>query len=213
MSAYVIGIDYGTLSGRCLLVDVESGAEIAEAVMEYPHGVMDCALPNRTPLPPDYALQHPKDYLDVLRVTIRDVLKKASIPAETVVGIGIDFTASTPLPIDEQGTPLCMHTEFEKEPHAYVKLWKHHAAQAEADEINTLAENRGEPWLSVYGGRTGCEWMLPKLLQVQREAPRVYEATHRWIEAADWLSLMLTGVETHAAAFAGYKAQIGRAHV
>lgn len=206
MSLYVIGIDFGTLSGRCLLVDVERGTEVAEAVMEYPHGVMDRSLPDGTPLPPDYALQHPQDYLDVLQVTVREVLRKAELPPKAVVGIGIDFTACSPLPIDREGTPLCMRREFENDPHAYVKLWKHHAAQREADEINSLAAQRREGWLLVYGGRISSEWMLPKLLQVSRESPRVYEATDRWIEAADWISLMLTGVETHAAAFAGYKA-------
>lgn len=205
MKKYVIGIDYGTLSGRCVLVDVKSGDEVAESVLNYPHAVMDERLPNGERLPSSYALQHPEDYLDVLKTTIPDVLKKANITADDVVGLGIDFTACTILPMDMNGTPLCMKDEYKDERHAYVKLWKHHAAQGEADEINELATKRGEKWLSIYGGKVSCEWALPKILQVLREAPEIYDDTYRFIEAADWLSLILTGEETHSAVFAGYK--------
>ncbi len=203
---YVIGIDYGTLSGRAVLVDVETGDEVAEATLSYAHSVMDETLPSGKKLPANYALQHPRDYLEVLKLTVKEVLKRAKVSAEDVVGIGIDFTACTILPIDKHGTPLCMKSEYENEPHAYVKLWKHHAAQPEADEITALAEKRGEPWLPIYGGKISSEWALPKILQVLREAPEIYDATDRFIEAADWLSLMLTENETHSAAFAGYKA-------
>ena len=205
MSRYVIGIDYGTLSGRCVLVDVNSGEEIAESVLNYAHAVMDETLPNGEKLPSSFALQHPEDYLDVLRTTVPDVLSKAGISAEDVIGLGIDFTACTVLPMDEKGTPLCMKDEFKDNKHSYVKLWKHHAAQPEADEINELAAKRGEPWLPIYGGKVSCEWALPKILETLRKAPEVYDNTYRFIEAADWLSLMLTGEETHSAPFAGYK--------
>ena len=205
MPKYVIGIDYGTLSGRCVLVDVNSGEEVTESVLGYPHAVMDECLPSGERLPSNYALQHPQDYLDVLKVTVPDVLKKANISADDVVGLGIDFTACTLLPMDEKGMPLCMKAEYKDNKHAYVKLWKHHAAQGDADEINDFAEKRGEPWLPIYGGKISCEWALPKILQILREAPEVYDDTYRFIEAADWLSLMLTGVETHSAVFAGYK--------
>lgn len=205
MKKYVIGIDYGTLAARCILVDAENGKEISESVMNYPHGVIDEKLPCGEKLPPNYALQNPKDYIDVLSFTVRDTLKKAGVSAEDVVGIGVDFTACTLLPIDENGNPLCMKKEYENEKHAYVKLWKHHAAQDEADAITTLAQKRGEAWLSNYGGRISSEWMLPKILEVLRECPDIYEKTYRFTEAADWLSLMLTGKETHSAVFAGYK--------
>ena len=205
MAKYVIGIDFGTLSGRCVLIDVNSGVECAESVLEYPHGVMSFRLPDGTPLPPDYALQHPSDYLDVLRFTIADVLDSAQITARDVVGIGIDFTASTVLPVDEHMCPLCMKDGFREDKHSYVKLWKHHSAQMYADEITELARQRGEEWLDIYGGVVSCEWLLPKLLQIARESPRVYAATHRFLEAADWLSYEMTGVETRSAVFAGYK--------
>ena len=205
MSKYVVGIDYGTLSGRCVLVDVNSGEEVAESVLNYAHAVMDEQLPNGDKLPSDYALQHPEDYLDVMRTTVRNVLDKANVTADDVVGLGIDFTACTLLPIDEEGTPLCMKDGYKDNKHSYVKLWKHHAAKPEAGEINELAAKRREPWLSTYGGKISCEWALPKILQVLREAPEIYDDTYRFIEAADWLSLMLTGEETHSAPFAGYK--------
>ena len=205
MPKYVIGIDYGTLSGRCVLVDVNTGDEVAESVLNYPHAVMDEYLPNGDKLPSDYALQHPRDYLDVLKFTVPDVLKKANASADMVVGMGIDFTACTLLPMDKKGTPLCMKKEYEDNKHSYVKLWKHHAAQSDADEINEVAAKRGEPWLPIYGGKVSCEWALPKILEILREAPEIYDDTYRFIEAADWLSLMLTGEETHSAPFAGYK--------
>ncbi|MBQ7336602.1 MAG: ribulokinase [Clostridia bacterium] len=206
MAAYVIGIDFGTLSGRTILVDVHTGEECAESVFFYPHAVMDEALPNGQKLPPNYALQHPQDYLDVLRVTVPDVMRQVGACAEDVLGLGIDFTACTLLPVDANGTPLCMKAEYRDRMHAYVKLWKHHAAQSYADEINALAEARGEEWLKIYGGKISCEWALPKILQVLREDPELYRSTVRFTEAADWLSLVLTGTETHSAAFAGYKA-------
>ena len=166
MKKYVIGIDYGTLSGRCVLVDVDSGDEVAESVLNYAHAVMDEQLLNGDKLPSDYALQYPEDYLDVLRTTVRNVLNKANVTADDVVGLGIDFTACTLLPIDEEGTPLCMKDGYKDNKHSYVKLWKHHAAKPEAGEINELAAKRREPWLSTYGGKISCEWALPKILQM-----------------------------------------------
>lgn len=202
---YVIGIDFGTLSGRAVLVDAANGNELAEGTVGYPHGVMDGALPSGRKLPPLFALQHPQDYLDVLGAVPR-VLAEAGVRPEEVAGLGIDFTACTMLPVDEAGIPLCFLPEFADEPHAYVKLWKHHAAQPEADDVNALAAERKEEWLSIYGGKVSSEWMLPKILETLRYAPHVYEKTARFTEAADWLSRMLTGRETHSAAFAGYKA-------
>ncbi len=205
MASYVIGVDFGTISGRCVLVNADTGEELAEAVHNYSHGVMDQTLGDGVTLPQYFALQHPADYLDTLSQTIPAVLQCTGVAPKDVIGMGIDFTACTVLPIDQDGVPLCMKEEFAQEPHAYVKLWKHHAAQPEADEINALAKERGEAWLSIYGGQISCEWMLPKLLETLRHAPKVYQATYRYLEAADWLSLVLTGKETHSAPFAGYK--------
>lgn len=200
---YVIGIDYGTLSARAILMEAESGRELAESVFEYPHAVMDRELPCGTPLPSEFALQHPSDYVEALKHTVRGVTK--GIDVGDVVGLGIDFTACTLIAMDSEGTPLCLKPEFSSEPHAYVKLWKHHAAQSEADEINALASARGESWLPLYGGKISAEWALPKILETLRKAPFVFDATYRFIDAGDWLSLLLTGKETHARSFAGYK--------
>jgi len=205
MKRYTVGIDFGTLSGRAVLLDTESGEVLASAVKEYAHGVMERALPDGTPLPPQFALQHPDDYLDVLSTVVREALQRAGVLPEAVVGLGIDFTTCTMLPIREDGTPLCTEARYRSEPHAYVKLWKHHGAQAEADLITEIAQARGEGWLASYGGRVSSEWALPKILETLRQAPEVYGDAQRFIEAGDWLSLLLTGEESRAAGFAGYK--------
>jgi len=206
MAKYSLGIDYGTLSGRAVVVDVATGNEIASAVYDYPHGVMDSTLPDGTVLPIDWALEHPQDYLDVLKITIPEAIKSAGICADDVIGIGIDFTASTPLPVKADGTPLCFLDEFKGNPHAYVKLWKHHAAQDKATIINETAEKMGEEWLTRYGGKISSEWLFPKLWQVLDEAPDVYAAMDYFIESADWLIWQLTGVQTRNSCTAGYKA-------
>ena len=206
MAKYSIGLDYGTLSGRALLVNVETGEELATAVYDYPHAVMDTALPSGRRLKADWALQHPQDYLDVLRVTIPQVLAEAGVSVEDVIGVGVDFTACTILPVLSDGTPLCFLDAYKDEPHAYVKLWKHHAAQDLAARMNAVAEERGEPWLKNYGGKISSEWAIPKVWQVLREAPEIYKKADRFIEAADWIVWMMTGKETRNACCAGYKA-------
>ncbi len=201
----VIGIDFGTLSARAVMVDVKSGKELAEAVYDYDHAVMDKCLPCGKKLPVGFALQHPEDYLKALSYTSRRVLELSGVKAEEIEGICIDFTACTMIPIDKEGEPLCFKSEFADEPHAYVKLWKHHGAQSEADEITALAKARGEHWIEQYGGRISSEWAFPKILETLRRSPSVFEATYEFIEAADWLSLMLTGKNTRARSMAGYK--------
>jgi L-ribulokinase len=203
---YVIGVDYGTLSGRALVVRTEDGAEVGTAVHEYSHGVMDTVLASTgAPLPPDWALQVPSDYVDVLRFAVPEAVQAAGVDPADVVAIATDFTACTVLPTTEDGTPLCERPELADDPHAYVKLWKHHAAQAHADRINAVAAERGEPWLARYGGKISSEWEFAKALQLLEEAPALYAATRRWIEAADWIIWKLCGVETRNACTAGYK--------
>ena len=204
---YSIGLDYGTQSGRALLVEIETGKEIATAIRSYAHGVMDEYLPDGvTKLPHDWALQHPQDYIDVLQQTIPEVIKTAGINAEDVVGIGIDFTACTILPIDEKGEPLCFKDEFKSNPHSYVKLWKHHAAQEEADKLNEIATERNEAFMARYGGKISSEWLVPKVWQLYNEAPEIYNSADKIIEAADWLVMQLTGEEKRNSCTAGYKA-------
>ena len=206
MAKYAIGLDYGTLSGRALVVNVETGEELASSIFEYPHAVMDEALPCGKKLGQDWALQHPQDYIDVLSHTIPDAIAKSGIDANDVIGVGIDFTACTVLPTTKDGTPLCFLDEYKEEPHAYVKLWKHHAAQAHATKLNDIAIEMGEEWLENYGGKISSEWAIPKLWQILDEAPEIYEKTERFIEATDWVVWQLTGNETRNSCCAGYKA-------
>jgi L-ribulokinase len=206
-SKATVGVDFGTESARAVLVDVGTGRELATAVHRYGSGVIDQRLPgDGTSLAPDWALQDPDDYLDALGSTVRAVLAETGIDPSDVIGIGIDFTACTMLPVTADGTPLCRISEMRSDPHSWVKLWKHHAAQPEADLINETAETRGEPWLDRYGRRTSSEWFFAKALQILDEAPAIYARADRLIEAADWVVWQLTGVESRNSCTAGYKA-------
>jgi L-ribulokinase len=207
MSPYALGIDFGTESGRAVLVDVRDGSELASSVYRYANGVIDTHLPSSgTRLPPEWALQDPLDYIRTLTTTIPDVLRQANVRAEDVIGLGIDFTACTMLPVGSAGNALCTDPAFANEKHAWVKLWKHHAAQPEADDVNRVAAERGEDFLVRYGGKISSEWLIPKILQVLNEAPQVYDAAARFMEAADWVILQMTGAERRNACTAGYKA-------
>jgi L-ribulokinase len=201
----VVGVDFGTLSGRAVVVRVSDGEELGAATHDYSHGVLDQALPSGRRLGPDWALQVPEDYRDVLRHAVPRALEVAGIDPADVIGIGTDFTACTMVPTLADGTPLCELTAWADEPHAYVKLWKHHAAQAQADRITELAGKRGEAWLPRYGGLISSEWEFAKGLQVLEEAPEVYEAMDRFVEAADWIVWQLCGRYVRNACSAGYK--------
>lgn len=206
-NSYVLGIDFGTLSGRALLVDVATGEEVATAVHEYRHGSVEERLPGSAKrLPPDFALQHPADYLEVLERAVPQVLKAAGVQAHQVIGIGTDFTSCTMLPTRSDGRPLCYDARWRREPHAWVKLWKHHAAQPEADHINEVGTKRKEEFIRAYGGRYSSEWFFSKLLETLRHAPQVYTAADRFIEAGDWIVWQLTGQERRNVSAAGFKA-------
>lgn len=203
---YVIGVDYGTLSGRALLVRVSDGFEVASAVHEYSHKVMEDTLhKSGKKLPPDWALQVPSDYVDVLKITVPEVLKASGVKASDVIGISTDFTACTVLPVTEDGTPLNELPQFENNPHSYVKLWKHHSAQPHADRINDLAHARKEPWISRYGGKISSEWEFAKALQLLEESPEIYNSMRYWVEAADWIIWQLCGTYVRNICTAGYK--------
>ncbi len=205
-TAYVIGVDFGTLSGRALVVDAANGNEVGSAVFDYPHAVMDATLAaTGAALPPEWALQVPNDYRDVLRHAVPDAVAAAGIDPALVVGITTDFTASTPLPVLADGTPMCEVPGFEERPHAYVKLWKHHAGQAQADRINAVARERQESWLPRYGGFISSEWEYAKALQLLEEDPEIYARMDHWVEAADWIIWQLCGEYVRNACTAGYK--------
>ena len=197
---YTIGIDFGTLSARAVLVD-EVGNIVAEATSEYAHGVMSAEQFGYTK--PNCAFQHPNDYIDALSSVVKSVTK--AVDATNIVGVGIDFTSSTILPVDSQDEPICNKVDFSSNMHAYVKLWKHHGAEKYADVMQSLAETRREKWLTRYGGKISCELALPKILETFFEARQVYDTTSRFVEAGDWIVSKITGRKVHSAVFNGYK--------
>lgn len=204
---YAIGVDFGTESGRAVLVEVATGKELATAVYPYQNGVIDEVLPGtKIRLEPDWALQDPDDYIRTFKKTIPAVLKESGIDPADVIGVGIDFTACTMMPVKADGTPLCVMPKYRNNPHAWVKLWKHHAAQPEADKINATARSLNEAWLDRYGGKISSEWFFSKTLQILDEAPEIYQAADRLLEAADWVVWQLCGEEKRNSCTAGYKA-------
>ena len=153
---YVIGIDFGTLSGRAVVVRVSDGEVLASAVTEYAHGVMDKTLTagDGQALPPEFALEVPADYIAVLASAVPRAVKESGVDPKDVVAIGLDTTSASLVVTDEEGAPLCEKEEFKNNPHAYIKLWKHHGGQDQADRIVALAKERNEPWLGRYGPGT-----------------------------------------------------------
>ena len=202
---YTIGLDFGTRSMRALLVDLESGEELGYKEFAYPHGIMETELPDGTKLEPDWALQHPGDYLLALTEAIPALLREHGIEGENVVGIGIDFTASTVMPLNEDLVPLCLLKEYQSMPHAYVKLWKHHSALYLADQITALGKDRNEPWLKRIGGKVSSEFCFPKLLQIAVEDPEIFDQTEYFMEAGDYVVYCLTGVLSRSTCIAGFK--------
>ena len=204
---YALGVDFGTESGRAVLLELDSGAELAVSEVRYAHGVLDRELPDTgEQLPPDWALQHSDDWLAVLDTAIPGVLEQVPSAADGVVGLGVDFTSCTVLPVSSDGQPLFKHERWRSRRHAWPKLWKHHAAQPVADRLNEVAVARGESFLDRYGGRISSEWYFPKLIEVWLEDREVYEACHGFIEATDWIVWQLTGNECRQSCTAGYKA-------
>ncbi|RYM05798.1 ribulokinase [Sporolactobacillus sp. THM7-7] len=205
--SYAIGLDFGTLSGRAVLVNMKNGDELAEAVKNYPHGVMTEQLPESgTKLGKDWALQDPDDYLDVLVSTVCEVMHLSQVKKEQVKGIGLDFTSCTMMPIAEDGDVLCQKSIYRSHPHAWVKLWKHHAAWPEAEALSQVARDRGERFIQRFNQGISSEWFFPKVWQILKEAPDIYEAADRFIEAADWMVLKMTGTDVRSCCTAGYKA-------
>lgn len=204
---YVIGIDFGTLSGRAAVVRVSDGKEMGTGVKEFTHQVMDRTLTadQNQPLPPDFALQVPHDYVEVLGEAVPTAVKESGVDPKDIVGIGIDFTSATVIPTLKDGTPLNELDEFKGNPHAYVKLWKHHGGQDQANRIIELAWDRNESWLPRYGGLISSELLLPKVLETLEKAPTVYEKADYFVNALDWIVWQMTGDLVYGEGDSGYK--------
>jgi len=203
---FVIGIDFGTESGRVVVARVRDGEEMAAAVVPYPDGVLDEKLPGAARLEPDSALQNPRDYYLGLEKGVPRALKEAGVKAEDVIAVGTDFTSCTLLATTQDGTPLCFLPKYRREPLAWAILWKHHAAQPEADRITEIGRERNEEFIRIYGGKYSYESFFAKVLQVLNDSPELYEAADRFIEATDWIVWQLTGEEKRNSSTAGYKA-------
>jgi ribulokinase len=212
MARYAVGLDYGTNSVRAVVVNVANGREIGTAVWGYEHGHEGVILSKD----PNLARQHPADYVRGAEVTIRRALSDArrsvrSFKPADVIGIGVDTTGSTPLPVDADGRPLAMSKAFAREPAAMAWLWKDHTSVAEAEEITALAARLRPQYLAKCGGTYSSEWFFSKILHCLRTAPKVFDAACTWVEIADWIPAMLTGTEhpdryTAGVCAAGHKA-------
>jgi L-ribulokinase len=210
-----LGLDFGTESVRALLVDVD-GTERGSSVVAFEHGQITESLPSTgETLPPDFALQHPQDWIDSSAQAVQQALAQAGLDGGEIIGIGVDFTSCTMLPTGRDGQPLCLKEKFAGEKFAWPKLWKHHGAKTQTDRINKLAQTREEAWLDRYGGIIGLEWFFPKMLETLEEAPAVYDAAEVWLEAGDWYVWQLIGVDAdelpRSTCQAGYKAMWHRA--
>lgn len=218
LSKYVIGLDFGTNSCRSLIVDIANGKELASCVFPYPSGkdgvIVDAADPN-------LARQNPADYLLSIEVTIKKALQKAksvkkSFSPKDIIGIGVDTTGSSPVPVDEYGQPLCFDKKFRKNPSAMVWLWKDHTGYAEAAQITETAKKIRPQYLAKIGGTYSSEWWWSKILHCKNVAPEVFEAAYSWIEICDWIPANLIG-ELHpqkikrSICAAGHKAMFNRA--
>ncbi len=205
-STYTIGLDFGTLSARAILIDTADGHLVAEAEAPYLHGVVEGTLPDgHTRLPGSWALQIPQDYLDSMVSCVSTVMKQAPIDPTQVKGISCDFTASTVFPVDGEGTPLCSKPAYQQVPQTYAMLWKHHGAEEQARRAEELAKAWPVDLLSKYGGKVSSEWFLPKAMQLLEEAPEAAFDTEYMIEGADWIPYQLTGHLYRSTCCAGFK--------
>jgi L-ribulokinase len=183
-----LGLDYGTNSVRALLVDTASGVEVATSVFDFPSGDHGVIVDRKDP---NLARQNPADYIEGLYYTVRHVL--IGINPDDVVGVGVDTTGSSPIPVDAEGHPLSFHPEFKENFAAYCWLWKDHTSYEEAAEITAKARERGEPYLAKCGGAYSSEWFWSKILHCARTSPEVFAAAYSWMECCDWVTGLLTG--------------------
>ncbi|CEF19711.1 ribulokinase [Staphylococcus xylosus] len=201
---YSIGIDFGTGSGRAFLINTENGEIEEQYIRNYTHGTIEGELGGEQ-LPQNFALQNANDYMEIIETGIPTIIEKANISVSEIVGIGIDFTSSTVIFVDEQMEPIHNRAGFQDNPHAYVKLWKHHGAQDEADLLFKTALEGKNRWLGYYGFNVSSEWMIPKIMEVNNKAPEVMAVTANIMEAGDWIVNRLTGQNVRSNCGLGFK--------
>lgn len=193
-SNYTIGLDFGTNSVRALIVDVKNGEELGSAVSDYKQGEKGIIL---NPHDPEMARQHPYDYLTGIEESVRGALNEAAnkpgFSADRVIGIGVDTTGSTPLPVDASGTALALLHKFSSNPHAMAWLWKDHTSHEDAGRVTKVAKELRPQYLAKCGGIYSSEWYWAKLLRCVQVAPDVVAATASWVEIADWIPAVLSG--------------------
>jgi len=205
---YTIGLDYGSLSCRGILADIRDGRIVAEAEFSYPHGILTDSLPDGTPLNGSWCLQHPADYLSALDHILPNLLKKGGVLPSQIIGIGVDFTASTVIPLDGAFRPLC--ESYPDRPHAWPKLWKHHGARPQAEKLTRLCETYEPDYLRRYGGKISSECLTAKVLQVFEEDRELFDATHSFVEAMDYVTSLLCGAPVFSGSVAAAKAFYSR---
>ena len=202
--SYSIGIDYGTASGRVILVNTSDGKIVSSYEETYQHGTIAEELGGET-LPHNYFLQHAGDYHHVLENGVKHVLEESQVNKDEVVGIGVDFTSCTVVFLDENFKPLHMNEDLANHPHAYVKLWKHHGAQDEATQMVEANEKANQNWLDYYGHSVDSEWMIPKILEVKHKAPELLERSHYIMEAGDYMTSLLVNQNIRSNCGIGFK--------
>lgn len=206
MPKYTVGVDFGSLSARAIVVNVNNGDIVGNSVFPYPHAVMYNSLPDGTPIENGWALQHPQDYLDALYNSVSAAVESSKVNAADIIGIGIDVTSCTMLPVDATGTPLCFSPQFKSEPNAYIKMWKHHGAQREAEIMTDIAIGMDLVWLKQFGGHVSSESLYPRIWETIKNAPQLHEAAYEYAEVNDWLVWTMTGKPAKNSCSAGYKA-------
>lgn len=204
MAQYSIGIDFGTLSVRAVLANTQGGHILGTFEFSYPHKIMH-RLPDGTILPDGSALAHPADYIDGLRTTVREVVKQSGVDPTDIVGIGLDCTSCSVIPLGKNGMPLCLTAEFENHADAYIKLWKHHTPSAQAERLQAVAQTRNERFLEDCGNRINCESFFPKVLETFERDREVYDQTYAFMEVGEWLALLLTGNSVASETMATFK--------
>ena len=206
--SYVIGVDYGSLSCRGVIADVCDRHIVAEAEFPYPHGILTDALPDGTLLHGSWCMQHPGDYLVALDHIIPKLLKESGVSAAQIIGMGVDFTASTVIPLDSSFRPLC--ESYPDRPHAWPKLWKHHGALLQAEKLTRLCETYEPEYLRRYGGKISSECLTAKVLQVFEEDPEIFQLTYGFVEAMDYVTSLLCGKPVFSGSAAAAKAFYSR---